>query len=100
MLPCAEQNNMHRFMNVADALLICQFAPGQRRLRVSYFPEASMGLTALVSCGVASFFLLYFGILLLFFTVSCRSAAPKYTIKGDEMLLDAKPGFCRYGCII
>ena len=56
-------------MNTADALLICQVAPGQRRLRVSHLPEASTGLTALVSCGVASFFLLYFGLLLLFFTV-------------------------------
>ena len=68
-MSAAEQNNLHRFMNTADALLICQVAPGQRRLRVSHFPEASMGLTALVSCGVASFFLLYFGLLLLFFTV-------------------------------
>ena len=68
-MPAAEQNNLHRFMNTADALLICQVAPGQRRLRVSHLPEASTGLTALVSCGVASFFLLYFGLLLLFFTV-------------------------------
>lgn len=61
-------------MNVADALLICHQAPGQRRLRVSHFPEASMGLTALVGCGVASFFVLYFGLLLLFFTVGCRAS--------------------------
>ena len=73
--PGAEQNDLHRFMNVSDALLICHQAPGQRRLRVSHFPEASMGLTALVGCGVASFFVLYFGLLLLFFTVRFCVAA-------------------------
>ena len=60
---------MHRFMNVADALFICQVAPGQRRLRVSHLPERSVALNVAVSCGVASFFLLYFGLLLVFFTV-------------------------------
>ena len=65
-------------MNVADALLICQVAPDQRRLRVSHVPEASMGLTALVSCGVASFFIIYFGLLLLFFTVSSSPGIHSY----------------------
>ena len=68
----ADQNNMHRLMNVADALFICQVAPGQRRLRVSHLPERSVALNIAVSCGVASFFLLYFGLLLVFFTVSAH----------------------------
>ena len=77
-------------MNTADALLICQVAPGQRRLRVSHFPEASTGLTALVSCGVASFFLLYFGLLLLFFTVR-PSLKPS-----SASFMQAVLGFCKF----
>ena len=65
----AGQDHLHRAMNVADALLLCWTAPGQRRLRVARHPEASWPLTAAVSAGVASFFVLYFGILLLFFMV-------------------------------
>lgn len=65
----ADQDNMHRFMNVADALVTCQVAPGQRRLRLSHLPERSVALNIAVSCGIASFFVLYFGLLLVFFTV-------------------------------
>jgi hypothetical protein len=63
-------------MNVADALLLCSAAPGQRRLRVARHPEASWPLTAAVSAGVASFFVLYFGLLMLFFMVR---AAPSFS---------------------
>lgn len=65
----ADQDNMHRFMNVADALVTCQVAPGQRRLRLSHLPERSVALNIAVSCGIASFFVFYFGLLLVFFTV-------------------------------
>ena len=60
---------MNRVMNVADALLLASVAPAQRRLRVTVFPEPSWPMTALVSTGVVSFFLAYFGVLLLFFMV-------------------------------
>ena len=60
---------MHRFMNMADALVTCQVAPGQRRLRLSHLPERSVALNIAVSCGIASFFVFYFGLLLVFFTV-------------------------------
>ncbi|BDA50828.1 probable Internalin A [Coccomyxa sp. Obi] len=63
----SEQDRVARFMSVGDALLLASLAPGQRRLRVAVHPERSWPMTALVSAGVASFFLAYFGILVLFF---------------------------------
>ncbi len=60
-------------MSVADALLLASLAPGQRRLRVALHPEPSWPMTALVSAGVASFFLAYFGVLVLFFLVGLPS---------------------------
>ena len=56
-------------MSVADALLLASLAPGQRRLRVALYPEPTWPMTALVSAGVASFFLAYIGVLVFFFLV-------------------------------
>jgi hypothetical protein len=68
-------------MNVADALLLASTAPGQRRLRVTVFPEPSWPLTALVSTGVVSFFLAYLGVLVLFFMV--RAPCPSACMQGS-----------------
>ena len=79
-------------MNVADALLLCSAAPGARRLRVARHPEASWPATFAVTCGVASFFVFYFGLLLLFFTVrlaspsSCPHRALWYTLSVQHLV--------------
>lgn len=68
MLP-AEQNSLHRFMNVSDTLLMCTVGPGQRRLRVALYPEPTFALTFGVAAAAVSFFVAYFLMLLLFFVV-------------------------------
>lgn len=78
-------------MSVADALLLASLAPGQRRLRVALHPEPSWPMTALVSAGVASFFLAYFGVLVLFFLVglpsphASRLDGMSYTLSADTV---------------
>jgi hypothetical protein len=91
----AEQNGLHRLMNVSDSLLMCSVAPGHRRLRVALHPEPTWPLTCGVAAAAVVFFVAYFMLLLFFFLVSqhlllfscCEQAAALEWVRQHMLLL-------------
>ena len=68
MLCHAERQDLPRWMNVVDTLLVATPEPDLRKLRVLHRTEDSLPITILVSFVVFFFFLGYISMLLLFFT--------------------------------
>lgn len=63
-----DRQDMPRWMNIVDTMLVATPAPNHRRLRVFHKREDSLAVTALVFVVVFLFFMFYISILLLFFT--------------------------------
>ena len=68
LLFVAERQDMPRWMNMVDVLLVAMPDPQHRRLRVFHKREDSLATTVLVCVVVFFFFLMYISLLLLFFT--------------------------------
>ncbi|KAL0021146.1 hypothetical protein WJX77_004971 [Trebouxia sp. C0004] len=63
-----DRQDMPRWMNIVDTMLVAMPAPNHRRLRVFHKREDSLAVTALVFILVFLFFMFYISLLLLFFT--------------------------------
>ena len=65
---CVDRQDMPRWMNLVDTLLVATPSPDHRKLRVLHRREDSLPMTVLVSFMVFLFFMGYISVLLLFFT--------------------------------
>ena len=63
-----DRQDMPRWMNLVDTLMVATPAPNHRRLRIFHQAEDSLPMTVLVSIMVFLFFIGYVSALLLFFT--------------------------------
>lgn len=63
-----ERRDLPRWMNLMDLILVATPFPHCRKLRMLHQPEQTMTLTAATALGVTLFFLLYLGLLMVFFT--------------------------------
>ena len=64
----ADRRDLPRWMNLMDLILVATPFPHCRKLRMLHQPEQTMSLTAATAFGVTLFFLLYLGLLMVFFT--------------------------------
>lgn len=73
----AERRDLPRWMNLMDLILVATPFPHCRKLRMLHQPEQTMTLTAATALGVTLFFLLYLGLLMVFFTAGRLCWLPK-----------------------